>query len=84
MKITLLSPPFVQDYMRNARCDFVSLSHSNWYPLWLGYCGAVLEQQGHNVQFIDAPALRIMHDATLKLVKEFKLRLKHLDGKLVK
>lgn len=71
MKATLLSPPFVEDYMRNARCDFVSLSHSNWYPLWLGYCGAVIEQAGHEVQFIDAPALGIMHDATLKLVKNF-------------
>src|SRR3989344_8073573 len=70
MKITLLSTPFKKDYMRNARCDFVSLSHSQWYPLWLGYCGAVVEKHGHEVQFIDAPALGIMHEETLKMVQD--------------
>ena len=75
MKITLLSPPFKKDYMRNARCDFVSLSHSQWYPLWLGYCGAVLEKHGHEVQFIDAPALGIMHEETLKMVQDFQPKL---------
>lgn len=71
MKVTLLSPPFQKEYMRNARCDFVSLSHSQWYPLWLGYCGAVLEQKGHVVQFIDAPAEGIMHEETIRRVQEF-------------
>ncbi|MBF0471223.1 MAG: radical SAM protein [Gammaproteobacteria bacterium] len=55
-KLFLLSPPYVKDYMRNARCDFVSNSGSQWYPLWLGYCGALLESRGYEVTFIDAPA----------------------------
>lgn len=56
MRIALLSPPFKKDYMRNARCDFVSLSATQWYPLWLGYAGAWLEHCGHEVNLIDAPS----------------------------
>lgn len=55
-RIALLSAPYVPYYMRNARCDFVSLSHSQWYPIWLGYLGAYLEGQGHTVTLIDGPA----------------------------
>lgn len=55
-KIALLSLPYLPDYMRNARCDFVSLSHTQWYPLWLGYAGAFLESKGLEISFIDAPA----------------------------
>ena len=72
MKILLLSPPFIKEYMRNARCDFVSLSATQWYPLLLGYCGAYLEGQGHEVKLIDAPAHYMDHDETEKLVREFK------------
>lgn len=56
MRIALLSPPYKKDYMRNARCDFVSLSATQWYPLWLGYAGAWLEHRGHDVRLIDAPS----------------------------
>lgn len=54
-KIALLSAPYVPYYMRNGRCDFVSLSKSQWYPIWLGYLGAYLESQGHEVALIDGP-----------------------------
>lgn len=56
MKVLLLSPPFKTDYMRNARCDFVSLSHTQWYPILLGSAGALLEKAGHEVAFWDAPS----------------------------
>ena len=64
MRILLLSPPYVADYMRNARCDFVSLSASQWYPIWLGYAGAWLEKTGHTVKLIDAPTSGLDHAAT--------------------
>ena len=56
MKVLLLSPPYLKDYMRNARCDFVSLSGTQWFPLLLGYAGAFLEGKGLDVKFVDAPA----------------------------
>ncbi|MEO5371689.1 MAG: B12-binding domain-containing radical SAM protein [Magnetococcus sp. DMHC-1] len=71
-RVMLLSPPFVKDYMRNARCDFVSNSGTQWYPVWLGYCGALLEKQGYPVKFVDAPAAGLTHAATETLFLEFK------------
>lgn len=53
-KIALISPPFVSDYMRNARCDFVSLSSSSWFPIWLGQAGSWSEGKGHKTKLMDA------------------------------
>ncbi|MCX6356706.1 MAG: hypothetical protein NT045_02335 [Candidatus Aureabacteria bacterium] len=71
MKILLLSPPFLPGYMRNARCDFVSLSGTQWYPILLGYCGAWLENCGHEVGLVDAPACKLNHRATERLAEDF-------------
>lgn len=66
--ILLLSPPYVPYYMRNARCDFVSLSKSQWYPLWLGYLGAFLEGKGYKTTLVDAPAAGLDHAQTRALI----------------
>lgn len=71
MKILLLSPPYLPDYMRNARCDFISWSGTQWYPIWLGYCGAFLEKNGYNVKLIDAPAYRLNHEDTKKEILKY-------------
>ncbi len=71
-RILLLSPPYVKEYMRNARCDFVSLSGTQWYPILLGYCGAYLESRGHDVKLIDAPAHHLDHANARRLVLDFK------------
>ncbi len=72
MRIALLSPPYQKDYMRNARCDFVSLSATQWYPLWLGYAGAWLEHCGHEVTLVDAPARRMDEEQTTQFLKNWK------------
>lgn len=72
MKIALLSAPYLKEYMRNARCDFVSLSATQWYPILLGYCGAYLESKGHEVKLIDAPASYISHEECAKIIMEYK------------
>ncbi len=72
MKILLLSPPFVKGFARNGRCDYVTWSGTQWYPIWLGYCGGLLEKNNHKVKLIDAPAMRIGFKETLRAVKEFK------------
>ena len=71
-KVFLLSPPFVKDYMRNGRCDFVSNSGTQWYPLWLGYCGALLEKHGYEIRFIDGPASGMGFDETEREFLEFE------------
>jgi len=72
MKVLLLSPPYLPYYMRNARCDFVSLSGTQWYPILLGYCGAWLEKCGHEVRFIDAPTYHLDRSETMRLAEEFR------------
>jgi len=71
VRVLLLSAPFVPEYMRNARCDFVSLSATQWYPILLGYCGAWLEGQGHEVRLVDAPAHGLGHEAAARIVRAF-------------
>lgn len=70
-KVILLSPPFCKDYMRNARCDFVSLSHSSWFPIWLAEAGCYLESKGHKTRLLDAQVQGLSHQQTLDVVKEF-------------
>ncbi|MBI4790097.1 MAG: radical SAM protein [Chloroflexi bacterium] len=72
MKILLLSAPYLPEYMRNARCDFVSLSATQWYPILLGNCGAYLEGQGHAVKLVDAPAHYLDHAATRRIVRDYR------------
>ncbi len=71
-KILLLSPPYLPEYMRNARCDFVSLSATQWYPILLGYCGAYLEGKGHEVKLIDAPSQRLNHEQARKIATDYR------------
>ncbi|MFH1721042.1 MAG: radical SAM protein [Candidatus Altiarchaeota archaeon] len=71
MKVLLLSPPFGEGYMRNARCDYFAISDTQWYPIWLSYAGALLEREGHKVELIDAPAENLSKEDTLKRIGGF-------------
>jgi Fe-S oxidoreductase len=71
-KVFLLSPPYLKNYMRNGRCDFVSNSGTQWYPVWLGMCGALLEREGCEVAFLDAPAAKVSAAQTKARFLEFK------------
>lgn len=70
-KILLLSASYKPGYMRNARCDFVSWSGCQWWPIQLGYLGAFLESKGYEVKIIDAPAYGYDMRTTGALVKRF-------------
>jgi anaerobic magnesium-protoporphyrin IX monomethyl ester cyclase len=69
--VVLISPPFITDYMRNARCDFVSLSHSSWFPIWLGQAGAYLESRGHRTRLLDAQILGMTREEALREIDAF-------------
>jgi len=71
-KVLLLSPPYLPDYMRNARCDFVSNSGTQWFPIWLGCCGALLEKYGFQVKLVDAPSYGFSHKRTEKIFLDYK------------
>lgn len=70
-RVLLLSPPYHSDYMRNARCDFFSLSATQWYPIWLGYCGALLEKYGFQVKLIDALTYKLSFSKVTNMVEKF-------------
>ena len=53
MKILLLNPPFVPQFIRSSRWAAVSVSGSNWYPIYLAYCTGLLEKYGHQTKLID-------------------------------
>ncbi|MFA6142490.1 MAG: radical SAM protein [Candidatus Omnitrophota bacterium] len=71
-KILLLSSNYKKGYMRNARCDFVSWSGTQWYPIQLGYLGAYLESQGYVVLLVDAQAYNLTDEKVGAIFKNFK------------
>jgi radical SAM superfamily enzyme YgiQ (UPF0313 family) len=56
MKTWVLNPPFLKKYSRPQRSPAVTKSGTIYFPIWLSYCVGVLENQGFNVKFTDAPA----------------------------
>lgn len=71
-KVVLISPPYMKDYMRNARCDFVSLSSSSWYPIWLGQAGSYVESRGHETRMLDAQVAGLNTEQALDEIANFK------------
>lgn len=71
-KILLLSPPYRPLYMRNARCDFISLSATQWYPVLLSYCGSWLENIGYDVKLIDAPSYNLSYQDVENIATGYK------------
>ncbi|MEI6632613.1 MAG: radical SAM protein [Chlamydiota bacterium] len=56
MNVLLLNPPFLDRYSRASRSPAVAKGGTIYYPIWLAYAAGVLEQSGHAVRLIDAPA----------------------------
>jgi radical SAM superfamily enzyme YgiQ (UPF0313 family) len=75
MKILLLTPPYVPGFMRNARWDGITISGSDWYPIWLGYCTGLLEREGHEPKLVDAQVDRLTHDQTYEIARKFSPQL---------
>ncbi|MBI5553652.1 MAG: B12-binding domain-containing radical SAM protein, partial [Candidatus Diapherotrites archaeon] len=59
MKIVTLSAPYFDKFSRNSRSPAVSKGGCVYYPIWLAYTTGVLEQNGHDVKLIDAPACKM-------------------------
>lgn len=70
-KIALVSPPYLKNYMRNARCDFVSLSNSSWFPIWLGQAGSYLESKGHETILMDSQVAGETKEESLTRIRAF-------------
>ncbi|MEN8208308.1 MAG: radical SAM protein [Candidatus Fermentibacteria bacterium] len=56
MRITAVNPPFIAGYSRGQRSPAVTKSGTLYYPIWLAYATGALENAGHEVDLVDAPA----------------------------
>jgi anaerobic magnesium-protoporphyrin IX monomethyl ester cyclase len=71
MKVLLLNPPYLPGFIRSSRWAAVSISGSQWYPIWLAYCSGLLEKNGHEAKLMDALVDGILIDDVLKEVEHF-------------
>lgn len=71
MKVLLLVPPFVPNFMRNARWDVMGISGSQWYPIYLAYCAGLLEREGHQVRLLDAQVDCLSREQTYQVANGF-------------
>ena len=71
MKVLLLTPPYIEDFMRNARWDGIGISGSQWYPIHLAYCTALLERENHEPKLLDAQVDKLSHEETYREAKKF-------------
>ena len=67
----LFTPPYVANFMRNAGWDAVTVSGSNWYPIYLAYCTGLLEKHGHEVKLLDAQVAGISRKKLYQIIDEF-------------
>ncbi|MFH1398346.1 MAG: radical SAM protein [Candidatus Omnitrophota bacterium] len=79
MKILLLNPPFLPRYSRSQRSPAVTKSGTLYYPIWLCYSAAILEEHGFEIKIIDSPADNLSNQETLEIIKEYSPELAVID-----
>jgi anaerobic magnesium-protoporphyrin IX monomethyl ester cyclase len=79
MKVLTLNPPFLPKFSRTSRSPAVTKGGTIYYPIWLAYTTGVLEDNGFQVQLIDAPARGYDLDYVIKKTRKFKPSLIVID-----
>lgn len=79
MNILMLNPPFLHHFSREQRSPAVTKSGTFYYPMWLCYSAGVLEDNGHDVILIDAPADDSDNMGIMPRIKEFSPELIVVD-----
>ncbi len=75
----MLNPPFFPKYSRSSRSPAVTKGGTIYYPLWLSYATGVLEEAGHEVKLVDAPAVPLSEKNVLAIVRRFRPDMVVLD-----
>ncbi|TFH46888.1 MAG: radical SAM protein [ANME-2 cluster archaeon] len=71
MKVYMLNPPYFPHFGRGARWQDTGRGGTLYYPIWLSYATAVVEQD-HETKLVDAPAWDWSIKDVVKDVKTFK------------
>jgi len=78
MEILLLNPTFKQElgkFSREQRSPAITKSGTFYYPMWLCYAAAVLEEAGHECVLIDGPASQKTYTKIFDEIKDRDFRL---------
>lgn len=79
MKILTLNAPFYPKFSRSQRSPAVIKSGVMYYPIWLAYATGVLEQDGFEVDLVDAPAEGLSLEAVLEIADNLQPGLVVID-----
>jgi len=79
MKIYLLNPPYFPHFGRGARWQDTGRGGTLYYPIWLSYAAAALENN-HEIKLVDAPAWNWSRDDVLDDIKMFNPQLVVVDS----
>ena len=81
MRIYMLNPPFIENFVRCGRWQGVAARGGTlYYPIWLAYATGVLEKEGHGVKLVDAIAWKWDENKVLEDAKKFKPDLVVVDS----
>ena len=81
MRIYLLNPPYIENFVRCGRWQGgVARGGTLYYPIWLAYAAGVLEKIGHEVRLVDAIAWRWDRSKVLEDARKFKPDLVVVDS----
>ena len=56
MRIYMLNPPYFAHFGREMRWQDTGRGGTLYYPIWISYATGLLENNGHKVRLVDAPA----------------------------
>ena len=79
MKVYLLNPPYLPHFGRGARWQDTGRGGTLYYPIWLSYATAVVEQE-HEARLVDAPARNWSREEVVEDVKKYKPDLIVIDS----
>ncbi len=72
MKIVMLNPPYFPMFSRASRSPAVTKSSTLYYPFFLAYATGVLEDNGFDVELVDAPAEGLDRQKTIERIQQLK------------
>ncbi len=79
MKVYLLNPPYFPHFGRSARWQDTGRAGTLYYPIWLSYATALLEQE-HETRLVDAPAWNWATEDVIEDIGKFKPDLLVIDS----
>lgn len=71
VKVVLINPPSTPGYIRSGRWTRKSRANQSWFPIWLSYCTALLEREGHDCFLLDASVEGLNLWQTTAKIKKF-------------